>query len=74
MVSRMIFPFLLLSTILWAFSAGSGAQNTNVGDVQDSLQEARQVCSSLTAENKQLAKVAGYDLDKLCSGHHPYSN
>jgi len=37
-----------------------------VGDVQDSLQEARKVCSSLTAENKQLAKVAGYDLDKLC--------
>ena len=70
MVSRKTFPFLLLSTILWTFSAGSGAQNTNVGDVQDSLQEARKVCSSLTAENKQLAKVAGYDLDKLCSGLH----
>jgi hypothetical protein len=25
MVSRKTFPFLLLSTILWAFSAGSGA-------------------------------------------------
>ena len=34
---------------------------------EDSLQEARQLCSGLSESNKRLAKSAGYDIDKLCS-------
>ncbi len=47
---------LILSCL--SFSSLSNAQ---------SLDEAKAACNDLTAANRQMAKAAGYDLDKLCN-------
>ena len=37
-------------------------------DLNQSLNEARTVCAEMTNSNRAMAKAAGYDIDKLCSG------
>jgi polysaccharide export outer membrane protein len=49
------------------------AQDLSLSDAKDSLKEARELCSSITESNKRLAKTAGYDIDKLCSGLEQFS-
>ena len=36
-------------------------------DLNQSLSEAKGLCTGLTASNRAMAKAAGYDLDKLCT-------
>ena len=59
---------LFASIPLMAISVFSLAQDLSLTDAKDSLKEARELCSSITESNKRLAKSAGYDIDKLCSG------
>lgn len=58
----------LISVPIMAVSAFSLAQDLSLTDAKDSLMEARELCSSMTESNKSLAKSAGYDIEKLCSG------
>jgi polysaccharide export outer membrane protein len=59
---------IFISISIITISAFSLAQDLSVTDAKDSLREARELCSSMTESNKSLAKSAGYDIEKLCSG------
>ncbi|MDC0003189.1 SLBB domain-containing protein [Porticoccaceae bacterium] len=50
--------FTLFSTVTFA---------QQPADVSASLNEAKQMCASLSDANKALARSAGYDIEKLCS-------
>ena len=53
-----LFSFAVLSAY---FSVTAMAQ-----DLNSSLNEAKDICASITAGNRAAAKAAGYDVDKLC--------
>ena len=48
-------------------SAILSAQDISLGSAEESLKEARKLCSGISESNKRLAKSAGYDIDQLCS-------
>ena len=51
---------------LMLVSAVLSAQNIPSAAAEESLKEARQLCSGISESNKRLAKSAGYDIEKLC--------
>ncbi len=52
---------------LMPLSAMLYAQDLSLSSAQESIKEARQLCSGMSESNKRLAKSAGYDIDTLCS-------
>lgn len=52
---------------IMTFSSSLYAQVVPRAQAQNSLQEARELCGSLSESKKRLAQSNGYDLDKLCS-------
>ena len=55
---------ILASSFFVAISLPSIAQED--ADMSAGLQEAKSMCSSMTDENKRMARAAGYDIGKLC--------
>ena len=53
-----LFSFAVLSAY---FSVTAMAQ-----DLNSSLNQAKDICAGITANNRAMAKAAGYDIDKLC--------
>lgn len=51
--------------ILGVFSPAISAQQS--ADISANLEEAKNICGSLSDANKALARSAGYDIEKLCS-------
>jgi len=43
------------------------AQDISSGSAEESLKEARKLCTGISESNKRLAKSAGYDIEQLCS-------
>ena len=66
MVKRNSLLGLCLGITLISVSGLSAAADAAFAAAEESLQEARQLCSGISESNKQLAKSAGYDIDKLC--------
>jgi len=67
--------FMLQRNSLHAFCLGitmmlasSALFSQDIGSIaaEESINEARQLCSGISDANKRLAKSAGYDVDKLC--------
>ena len=46
----------------------SAAQEFSLDQATNSLNEARELCSSLSESEKNLAKSSGYDINKICTG------
>ena len=56
----------LLMVFLLTLSASSFAQKSPA-DLAEGLGKAREMCSKLTEQQKNLARTAGYDLESLCT-------
>jgi len=53
--------------VLMFSSAILPAKDISSGSAEQSLEEARKLCTGISESNKRLAKSAGYDIEKLCS-------
>jgi len=53
--------------VLMFSSAILPAKDISSGSAEQSLKEARKLCTGISESNKRLAKSAGYDIEKLCS-------
>ena len=58
---------VLFSAVVVAVGAIAQEQDKSIEAASQSLKEAQQLCGNIDAQGKQLAKSAGYDLDKLCN-------